>query len=107
MIGGGPAVDEGEVFFFDGAGFPTAAEFAGGGGIFGDDDDPAGFAVETVYEVGRGAGQVQAGAADEAGVFIALGGVADEVGGFVDDEEVGIFKKDFKEGGHGGLTGDI
>lgn len=100
VIGGGPAVDDGEVFFFDGAGFPTAAEFAGGGGVFGDDDHAAGFAVETVYEVGRGAGQVKAGAADEAGIFIALGGMADEVGGFVDDEEVGIFKEDFKEGIH-------
>ena len=100
VIGGGPAVDDGEIFFFDGAGFPTAAEFAGGGGVFGNDDHAAGFAVEPVYEVGRGAGQVQAGAADEAGVFVTLGGMADEVGGLVDDQQVGIFKEDFKEGVH-------
>ena len=66
MVGGGPAVDEGEVFFRDGAGFPSAAEFAGGGGVFGNDDHAARFAVETVDEVGRGAGQMQAGATDEA-----------------------------------------
>ena len=42
------AVDNGEVFFLDGAGFPDFAEFAGGLGIFGDEDDAAGFAVEAV-----------------------------------------------------------
>ncbi len=42
------AVDDGEVFFLDGAGFPDFAEFAGGFGIFGDDNDAAGFAVEAV-----------------------------------------------------------
>ena len=46
------AVDDGEVFFLDGAGFPDFAEFAGGHGIFGDDDDAAGFAVEAVDQMG-------------------------------------------------------
>jgi hypothetical protein len=46
------AVDDGEVFLLDGAGFPDFAEFAGGFGIFGDDDDAAGFAVEAVDEMG-------------------------------------------------------
>ena len=38
--------------------------------------------------------EVEAGAGDEAGVFVALGGVADEVGGFVDDEQVGVLVDD-------------
>ena len=42
------AVDDGEVFFLDGAGFPDFAEFAGDFGIFGDEDDAAGFTVEAV-----------------------------------------------------------
>ena len=42
------AVDDGEIFFFDGAGFPDFSEFAGDFGIFGDEDDAAGFAVEAV-----------------------------------------------------------
>lgn len=46
------AVDDGEVFFLDGAGFPDFAQFAGGFGIFGNEDDPAGFAVEAVDQAG-------------------------------------------------------
>ena len=42
------AVDDGEVFLLDGAGFPDFSQFAGGFGIFGDDDNAAGFAVEAV-----------------------------------------------------------
>ena len=48
------AVDDGEVFLLDGAGFPDFAEFAGDFGIFCDDDDAAGFPVEAVDEMGRG-----------------------------------------------------
>ena len=46
-------VDDGEIFFLDGAGFPDFPEFAGDFGIFGDEDDAAGFAVEAVDEMGR------------------------------------------------------
>jgi hypothetical protein len=46
------AVDDGEVFFLDGAGFPDFSQLAGNSGIFGDDDDAAGFAVEAVDEMG-------------------------------------------------------
>ena len=42
------AVDDGEVFFLDGAGFPDFSQLAGDLGIFGDDDDAAGFAVEAI-----------------------------------------------------------
>ena len=42
------AVDEGEVAFFDIAVFPNTAQFAGGGFGFGDEDDAAGFTVQTV-----------------------------------------------------------
>ena len=47
------AVNDGKVFFLDGTGFPDFAEFAGNFGIFGDNDDAAGFAVEAVDEMGR------------------------------------------------------
>ena len=49
------AVDDGEVFLLDGTGFPDFAEFTGEFGIFGDNDDAAGFAVEAVDEM-RGNG---------------------------------------------------
>ena len=42
------AVDNSEVFLLDGAGFEDFAKFAGGFGIFGDEDNAAGFAVEAV-----------------------------------------------------------
>jgi len=44
------AVNDGKVFLLDGAGFPDFAQLAGGFGIFGDEDDAAGFAVEAVDE---------------------------------------------------------
>ena len=107
------AVDDGQIFFLNTPGFPDLAEFAGGGGILGDDHEAGGFAVQTVDEV-RGcwllvAGcwfldgihlttgiriQVEAGAADEAGVFVAFGGMADEVGRLVNDEQVGVLVDD-------------
>lgn len=48
------AVDDGKVFFDDGAGFPEFAQFAGRYGVFGKEDDTAGFAVEPVNEMRGG-----------------------------------------------------
>ena len=45
-------VDEGEVFLPHGAGFPKFAEFTGHAGGFGNEDDPAGLAVEAVDQMG-------------------------------------------------------
>ena len=106
------AVDDGEVFLGDGARLPDFAEFAGGGGILGDDDEAGGFAVEAVNQMRREvwggrreaiphahglaprACQINPGAADETGIFVALGGMADEVGGLVDDEQIGVLMDD-------------
>ena len=46
------AVNDGEVFLLDGTGFPDFSKLAGDFGVFGDDDDAAGFPVETVDEMG-------------------------------------------------------
>ena len=48
------AVDNGQIIFFNGAAFKNFSQFAGGFGIFGDDDDAAGLAVEPVDEMGLG-----------------------------------------------------
>ena len=45
------AMDNGEIFFFDGAAFQNFSQFAGDCGIFCDDDNAAGFAVETVDQM--------------------------------------------------------
>ena len=47
------AMDDGEVFFLDGMGFPEFAERAGDRGTFSDEHDTAGFPVETVDEARR------------------------------------------------------
>lgn len=92
-------VHDGEVFLGDGAGFEDFAEFASGGGVLGGEHDAAGLAIEAVDQMGGGVRpQVQADAADEAGVFIALGGMADEAGGFVNDQQVVVFKNNCKQG---------
>ena len=51
MVAGHEAVDDGEVFFLDGTGFPDFAEFTGGFRIPGDDNNAAGFAVEAVDQM--------------------------------------------------------
>jgi hypothetical protein len=82
------------------------AELFGGGIGLGDEHESAGLAVEAVDEVRIDAfTQMDTHAADEAGVDVALRGVADEVGGFVEDEEFVVLVDDFEEavrgrGGH-------
>jgi hypothetical protein len=97
------AVDDGEVFLLDGAGFPDFAEFAGDNGIFGDEDDTAGFAVEAVDQMSRKLRvegcrlQIEAGAADEAGKFIAFGGMTNQSRRFVDGQQVSVFVDDVEQ----------
>ncbi len=47
------AVDNGQVFFSNGAAFENSSKFAGGPGVFGNQYDAAGFAVQAVDETGR------------------------------------------------------
>ena len=48
VAAGHVAVNDGKVFLLDGTGFKDFSQYAGGFGIFGDEDDAAGFAVEAV-----------------------------------------------------------
>ena len=48
LLCGDVTVDNGEVFFYDTARLPDFTELAGGGGIFGEQHDAAGFAVQAV-----------------------------------------------------------
>jgi hypothetical protein len=110
------AVDDGEIFFLEKAVFKGFSEFTGGRGIFGNENNATGFAIEAVDQIGSGVwrvgsgfrgrgsrfpgpgvgGQIEPGAADEAGHLTVLGGMADKTGGFVDDEQVGVFKNDIE-----------
>ena len=103
---GDVAVDDGQIFLLHGAGFPDFAQFAGSLRIFGDEHQSGGFAVQAVDQmwllVGRTSTrqscwlpvEIYPGTADEAGVFIALGRMANEVGRLVDDEQVGVLVDD-------------
>ena len=44
--------------------------------------------------------QIKAGAADEAGKFVALGRMTDEARRFVDDQQVGVFVEDVEHDGN-------
>src|ERR1051325_1341365 len=95
------SVDDREVAFGDRAGFPNAAEFTGGGKGLGDDDDAAGVAIETVDQAGLRVGaEVEAHAADEARIRVALGRMADEPGGLVDHKQVGVFVENVEQQRH-------
>lgn len=119
------SVDDGEVFFLDGAVFPHPAEGAGGFGIFGHHNDAAGFAVQTVNQVtgqrfsrsarifpGRLAAftqarsfQVKPDTANETGPLAIFCGMADQPGRFVDDQQVSVLVDDVKKSVQCGKSG--
>lgn len=96
-ISGWMSVDDGEVGLFYGSRFPSFAEGFGGGVLFGDDDDAGGFPVEAVDEVVICL-QIKADPSHEARGFVAFSGMANEAGGFVEDEELFVFVDDVQEG---------
>lgn len=110
--GGEVAFDESQVFFVDGAGLEGCLERGGGGGIVGEQEQAAGFAVEAVGEM---AAEVGAEAGFEQRVERVLGvdagGVDGQVGGFVDQGDVGVLEQDLVVGGDGrfglGLKGEL
>lgn len=83
-------VDDGEVFFFNSAIFPDFAQLTSRLGIFCHDDHAAGLAVKAVDQMSRRATEVQAHAADEAGILVAFRGMADQARRFVNYQQVGI-----------------
>jgi len=118
LRGRGDAGGEGEVFLVDAAVLEIAAELVVGVWRFGDDEEAGGVFVEAVEEAEVAAGaEVLEEFAEEA-IFegeeavekgiggVALAGLRDEAGGFVDDEEVGVFVKDGNEDGGVGADGE-
>lgn len=115
----GNAVDCGEVDFGELAVAEGFGEAGVGEVVFGGDEAAAGFFVEAVDDAGSefaaDAAEVVAveeEGVDEGAVGIACSGVDDEAGGFVDDDEVFIFKKDIKgdvlgDDGDGGGIGNV
>ena len=56
--------------------------------------------------------EIDAGAADEAGVLVAFGGMTNEVGRFVDHKDIGVLVDDVEQGihtalGRSGFRGDV
>ena len=91
-------MDDVEVFFLDGAAFKNFSQFACDDGIFCNDDHAASLAIEAIDEVRlRCIVQMQTHAANEAGHFAVLGRMADEAGGFVEDQQIVVFKNDIEQ----------
>src|ERR1041385_7605839 len=92
---------DGEVILFNPPGFPNVPQLASGLACFGNNGDAAGFAVQPVDELGvRTGAQVQTRAADQAGIFIRLGRMANKSGRFVNDEKLAVLKNYFEETKH-------
>ena len=88
-------VNDGEIFLGHRARFPEFAQFTGGSGIFGDDDQAGSFAIQPVHQTRFGIQlEINPGAADETGIFVALRRMTHKVGGLVDDEQVGVLVDD-------------
>ena len=95
-------VNNGEIALGHVARLPDSAEFTSRDGVLGDKDEAGGFAVKTVDELWLDVrAKVEADAADEAGIFVALGGMADEIRRFVDDQEFGVLVDDVEKFFHG------
>ncbi len=94
------AVDNGQIYLFDGAAFPKFAQLPGGQRAFGSKNHAARFAVEPVDQVRRPLrAQIKAGPADQARPLVALGWMTDQAGGLIDDQQVGILENDLEERG--------
>lgn len=95
------AMHDGEVILFNPPGFPNVPQLASGLACFGNNGDAAGFAVQPVDELGvRTGAQVQTRAADQAGIFIRLGRMANKSGRFVNDQKLAVLKNYFEETKH-------
>jgi len=92
------AVNNGEILLGHTARFPDLAQFTGHFGGFGKQDNPTGFTVQTMNQMRRDGGfKMEPCATDQAGIFVALGGMTHETGWLVDHQQVGIFVNDFKQ----------
>jgi hypothetical protein len=92
------AVDNGQIFLFDGAAFENFSHLARDFGIFCDDDHTAGFAVKPIHQMRlRGISQMQPHTANQTGHLAILRRMADKAGGLVDDQQVVVLENDFKK----------
>jgi hypothetical protein len=81
----------------DGAFFPNFSKFAGGFGIFCNQNNTAGFAIEAIDQMRADIfSAMQTNAADQTGKLVAFGRMTNETSRFVDDEQIRIFKNNFK-----------
>lgn len=91
-------VDDGEVFFLNCPGFPDAPQFACRRRVFGDHRHAAGFAIQPVYEVWLAVSpEMEPHPTDQAGKFVAFGRMTDEVGRFIDDQQVRVLVDDVEK----------
>lgn len=94
-------MDDGKILFPDTSCFEQAPEAARGFGSFSHQRHSAGFPIQAIDHLGRHRlAQIQAHSANETGIHIPFGGMADQPGGFVHHQEFVIFKNDVQKGFH-------
>ena len=92
------AMGDGEIFLRHGPGFPEVAQLARRRGGLGQDCDAAGFPIQTVDQVRScRRPQIQADAADQAGIRATLGWMTDQPRWFVDHQQAIVFVQDLEK----------
>src|SRR6478609_8136427 len=85
-------MDDCPILFRNRSALPGPPRLQGCAGVFTHQHEPARLAVETIDQLREGPrAQVQTNLADETRINVALGRVTDEIGRFVDDEEIVVF----------------
>lgn len=87
-----------EILLLQVATFPNAAQLPRRLVGLRDHDQAAGLAIESVHEMRGGVfREMQPDAADQTGVFVALGGMAHKAGGLVDHQQFRVLVNDGKQ----------
>jgi hypothetical protein len=87
-----------QIFLLHAATFPQSPQGTRGFVPFRDKNHPAGFAVQSIYQMWTGfRSEIKSDAANEAGVFVGFGWVTDQARHFVDHQQVGVFMDNFEK----------
>ena len=91
------AVDNGEVSLLDQSFFPKLAQLHRRAQVLGDQNQPAGFAVQAINQMGLGGRpKMEADAADQTGILIPLRGMTDQARLFIDNQQLVVFMNDLE-----------
>ncbi len=91
------AMNHRQIFLRHCPGFPDFTQFTGSDGVFGDQYNAGGLTIQAIDQMRcPRTAQIQSRPADKTGVLVAFGGVADQIGGLVDDQQIFILVDDIE-----------